>query len=498
MQNLSYTYDSLGNLLTRADSNENLSESVTYDALNRMISATIASNIAPVKNFTYDALGNLTGKSDVGSYTYPAAGSSHPHAVMSISGGVISTTFTYDPNGNQLTGNGRTIIWTSYNKPSSISRAAQTISFLDDPEHQRFQQVTAQGTTLYFDGFGAHAEWIPSSGKWNEYLTVGNVMVGVRFVVNGTATTRYFHTDHLGSISVITDQSGNVLERLSYDAWGKRRFANGADDPSGSITSQTTRGFTDQEELGVGGLVHLNGRIYDPLFGRMLSADPTIPDPLNAQAWNRYSYVGNDPLTFTDPSGFSWLSTFFHEVATFFRAVFANPIVRAIVQIAIAAILAPATFGIGTILAAAASAAIVTGLSGGKLIDIVKAAAIAGATALAFYEVGSLTGFHMPTLATLNSQNIANFAANIAGHAAIGCLSAVASGGRCEAGAISAAAGAAAAPLVGEVFEHPDTNLGDRLGGAAASGVVGGAISFHSRRRKVRGRSHHRSVRVSL
>ena len=144
--------------------------------------------------------------------------------------------------------------------------------------------MTAQGTTLYFDGFGAHAEWIPSSGKWNEYLTVGNVMVGVRFVVNGTATTRYFHTDHLGSISVITDQSGNVLERLSYDAWGKRRFANGADDPSGSITSQTTRGFTNQEELGVGGLVHLNGRIYDPLFGRMMSADPTVPDPLNAQA----------------------------------------------------------------------------------------------------------------------------------------------------------------------------------------------------------------------
>ena len=123
---------------------------------------------------------------------------------------------------------------------------------------------------------------------------------------------RYFRTDHLGSISVITDHSGDVLERLSYDAWGKRRFANGADDPSGSITSQTTRGFTDQEELGVAGLVHLNGRIYAPLLGRMTSADPTVPDPLNAQAWNRYSYVGNDPLTFTDPTGFSWLTHFFH------------------------------------------------------------------------------------------------------------------------------------------------------------------------------------------
>jgi RHS repeat-associated protein len=242
-------------------------------------------DIAPVKNFTYNALGNLTTKSDVGSYTYPAAGSSHPHAVSSISGGVISMTFTYDPNGNQLTGNGRTTTWTSYNKPASITQGSTTISFLDDPEHQRFQQVTAQGTTLYFDGLGAHEELVMgSSWKWNDFLTVGNVMVGARSNIGGTATTSYFHTDHLGSISVITDQNGNVLERLSYDAWGKRRFANGADDPSGSITSQTTRGFTNQEELGVSGLVHLNGRIYDPLLGRMTSADPTVPDPLNPQA----------------------------------------------------------------------------------------------------------------------------------------------------------------------------------------------------------------------
>jgi hypothetical protein len=85
----------------------------------------------------------------------------------------------------------------------------------------------------------------------------------------------------------------------------------------------------------------------------MMSGDPTVPNPLNAQAWNRHSYVSNDLQTFTDPNGFSWLSTLFHDIATFFRAIFANPIVRAVVQIAIAAILAPPTFGIGTILTAA-------------------------------------------------------------------------------------------------------------------------------------------------
>jgi RHS repeat-associated protein len=96
-----------------------------------------------------------------------------------------------------------------------------------------------------------------------------------------TLNTRYFHSDHLGSISVITDETGNVLERLSYDAWGKRRFPNGSDDSSGSITSQTTRGFTGEEELSVSGLVHLNGRVYDPLLARFTSADPTVTDSLN-------------------------------------------------------------------------------------------------------------------------------------------------------------------------------------------------------------------------
>ncbi len=87
------------------------------------------------------------------------------------------------------------------------------------------------------------------SQKWTDYLSVGNAKVGMRVLqaASETLSTRYFHTDHLGSISVIADGNGLVVERLSYDAWGKRRFANGADDPTGSITSETTRGFTGQE-----------------------------------------------------------------------------------------------------------------------------------------------------------------------------------------------------------------------------------------------------------
>jgi RHS repeat-associated protein len=285
VQNLSYTYDRLGNPLSRGDTNTNLSETFTCDALNRLTSST--TNLTPTplaKTFTYSAIGNMLSKSDVGTYVYPAAGQPRPHAVTSVTAGLISTTFGYDLNGNQTSGLNRTITYTSYNKPASITQGTRTIIFADDTEHQRFKQITPEGTTLYIAGFGVLAE-VTNPGtttqRWTDYLSVGNAKVGMRVNqtsgVTTTLTTRYFHTDHLGSISVLTDENGLVVERLSYDAWGKRRNPNGTDDTTGSITSQTTRGFTGEEQLSAAGLVHLNGRVYDPLLARFTSADPTSP-----------------------------------------------------------------------------------------------------------------------------------------------------------------------------------------------------------------------------
>jgi hypothetical protein len=93
-------------------------------------------------------------------------------------------------------------------------------------------------------------------------------MIGERVVNAATeqvTQSYFFHTDHLGSISVITDQNGAVVQRLSYDAWGKSRWPWGADGQPPA--SPTTRGFTGQEDLTVGGLVHLNGGVYDPSSG---------------------------------------------------------------------------------------------------------------------------------------------------------------------------------------------------------------------------------------
>ena len=252
-----------------------MSESFVYDGLNRLTSAIVNLSPTPLtKTFSYSPIGNMLSKSDVGTYGYPAAGAPLPHAVMNVSGGSISSTFTYDATGNQTSGLGRSIVYTSYNKPASITQGTRTVSFLDDTEHQRFKQVTPEGSTLYIAAFGALAELQnpgASGQKWTEYLAVGNAKVGMRVLQTASATlsTRYFHTDHLGSISVITDENGNVVERLSFDAWGKRRHPDGTDDATGGITSQTTRGFTGEEELSVSGLVHLNGRVYDPILARM-------------------------------------------------------------------------------------------------------------------------------------------------------------------------------------------------------------------------------------
>lgn len=80
---------------------------------------------------------------------------------------------------------------------------------------------------------------------------------------------------------------------------------NGADDPTGSIVSQATRGYTGHEMLADIALVHMNGRVYDPSIARVASADIFVVDPADSQSWNRYSYVANRPLNHTDPSGWS-------------------------------------------------------------------------------------------------------------------------------------------------------------------------------------------------
>jgi len=125
---------------------------------------------------------------------------------------------------------------------------------------------------------------------------------------------KFLHKDYLGSILAITDEAGNNLEQRHFDAWGslthlkignnaiitdKEQIRNYLSD--GNLV--VDRGYTSHEHFAEVGLIHMNGRLYDPLLRRFLNADENIQDPYNTQNYNTYGYVMNNPLLYSDPSG---------------------------------------------------------------------------------------------------------------------------------------------------------------------------------------------------
>lgn len=153
------------------------------------------------------------------------------------------------------------------------------------------------------------------------FLYAGDAHGGSAFAVrtvtqasSPSVSFSYNSFDHLGSITAVSDEAGQVLDEASggtnasvigYDAWGARR------NPSGTAASSTSfalppghRGFTGHEAIPNVGLINMNGRVYDPAVGRFLSPDPNIQFPTNAQSYNRYSYVLNNPLRYADPTGY--------------------------------------------------------------------------------------------------------------------------------------------------------------------------------------------------
>ena len=80
-------------------------------------------------------------------------------------------------------------------------------------------------------------------------------------------------------------------------------------------------GYTGHEQLDNLGLIHMNGRVYDPDIGRFISADPQIQSPLLSQNYARYSYVINNPYKYTDPSGFGFLKKLWKAVSDPFKKI---------------------------------------------------------------------------------------------------------------------------------------------------------------------------------
>jgi RHS repeat-associated protein len=476
LQSWSIGYDSVGNVTRRAESVTGVVDTIDYDPLNRLIAASATTNGNPATTLTMQYLGgNITYKSDVGSYSYPAAGSGavRPHAVTGITSnqaGIADKAYTYDANGNMLTGDGRTLTWNAFDMPVSISRGGNTVGFAYDADHQRIQQTTPSDIKQYLTdaATGARAERKLSTAgahlRWDSYIVIGGELVSlVTKEANDTVVTRYFHRDHLSSTTLLTDEAGNVVERLSYDVWGKRRFTTGAADFSDSITSQVDRGYTGHEMLEEVALIHMNGRLYDATIARMVSADPMVSDPLSALAFNRFAYVDNNPCTYIDPTGYLKWGRIFRSVAAIVVAV-------VLMQPEIGLVAFAGNFGAAVIAGAAAGAissgslkgAVIGGISGGlfagldsvalsltKGMEGIAAGAVRGAVygmgggALSVAQGGKFgagflaAGFSAALGPTIES--IKNIALRAAAGAIAGGLGSILGGGKFENGAVTGA-----------------------------------------------------------
>jgi RHS repeat-associated protein len=123
---------------------------------------------------------------------------------------------------------------------------------------------------------------------------------------------------------VATTAAKGIQTRYYYDAWGKQTLAAG--------TGITNRGYTGHEHLAEFGLINMNARLYDPVLGRFMAVDPYVQMPDYTQAYNRYSYVLNNPLRYTDPSGEFIFSLFLGPIGAVIDAACWSAAIDAVVQ----------------------------------------------------------------------------------------------------------------------------------------------------------------------
>jgi len=217
-----------------------------------------------------------------------------PYAVTNMSG---VGDFGYNSRGEQISSPDRTVAYTSFGLPSSISTASGAkTTFQYDAENTRVLRQGADGSSTIYAG-GLYERRKITSGTTHVFYIIGpGEMVGqLESSGAGTENIQYYDLDRLGSTSETIDALGTVTP-MRRDPWGQLL----------SVASDTVRiGFTGQEDDVEFGLINMGGRIYDPKTTRFLTPDP-IGSSLGSAAVNRYAYVLNNPTNLVDPTGFSY------------------------------------------------------------------------------------------------------------------------------------------------------------------------------------------------
>ncbi len=263
----------------------------TYDPLNRLTHARVSGGSAGLyeEGYAYNEIGNLQRKGEVAyGYHDPA----HVHAVTHLT--MLLTEeqkYWYDANGNQT----RRVVGTdtydlAYDAENRLvevqKNGAVVATFVYGPEGERVQG-TVDGVTTR--SVGNHYEVEGMTVRKYDYA--GEKRIAMR--ENGVLY--WLLTDHLGSTAVVADAEGNKVGEVRYKAFGEDRYTFG--------TTPTTYRYTGQRQEAALGLYFYNARWYDPFLGRFVQVDTIVPEPGGPQGLNRYAYVRNSPLRFTDPSG---------------------------------------------------------------------------------------------------------------------------------------------------------------------------------------------------
>jgi len=146
--------------------------------------------------------------------------------------------------------------------------------------------------TYYFGPLLSYSSSGPTKGL-TKYYFAGPMLIAQ----NNSDGTHWFHSDHLGSTRLVTNQDGKVAQRYDYEPFG--------------LGSSQIAGKKFENDIGFGGhradantgLSYMGARYYDPQLARFISPDSVLPEELNPQGLNRYSYTYNNPMSYTDPTG---------------------------------------------------------------------------------------------------------------------------------------------------------------------------------------------------
>ena len=290
IQNWAYTFDAVGNLTSRRDISRNLVEAFSYDGLNRL--TTVRKNGQITQSISYDAAGNITTKSDVGTYSYVNSS----NKLSSISN-CKRTIATWDA-----------ISYNSFDKVTQVVSGGKTMTLSYGPDFSRVMSDMDGVRTYYVDKLFEQKINNTKTSNINYVFAFGKLVAIV--AQETSASVRYIHHDHLGSIQAYSDENGKLYQELSYDAWGLRR--NPTDWSVFAVLTASKayndHGFGGHEHIDLFDLINMDGRMYDPVVGRFISADPFIQSPDFTQSLNRYAYCVNNPLSLIDPSGYNWFS----------------------------------------------------------------------------------------------------------------------------------------------------------------------------------------------